>query len=357
MVDMTKCINDIAWLVDLVAEANQKEQTNSEPYYLCLQVAQPINSPCGADTCPIEAYGKKKKPEYWFSISGEKVEDLYKFFIQWRPELYGEEITDEGVLNSKGFIAIPPEGLDSENVAKCSRSPLVRTLSNVQVLKGWEILSVNEILRQQSIDYESYISVPDMVGESLLLSDENIKKLVMCLPARVEGHRWRLAYSNEAHGFSLNTLYRNMCEFESATLVVILDDNDRMFGAFSSAPLHLCEHFYGTGECFLFTFVNGFKSYPWSGKNMFCVRGGQQALTFGTGSSACGLWLDADIYHGRTQHCDTFNNDPLTGDDEDFIVKAIEVWGLNDQEFDCATKRFFTNKSINQNPAIYSYIE
>jgi len=51
-------------------------------------------------------------------------------------------------------------------------------------------------------------------------------------------------------------------------------------------------------------------------------------------SSACGLWLDADIYHGRTQHCDTFNNDPLTGDDEDFIVKAIEVWGLNDQEFD-----------------------
>jgi len=72
MVDMTKCINDIAWLVDLVAEANQKEQTNSEPYYLCLQVGQPINSPCGADTCPIEAYGKKKKPEYWFSISGEK---------------------------------------------------------------------------------------------------------------------------------------------------------------------------------------------------------------------------------------------------------------------------------------------
>jgi len=50
----------------------------------------------------------------------------------------------------------------------------------------------------------------------------------MCLPARVEGHRWRLAYSNEAHGFSLNTLYRNMCEFESATLVVILDDNDRV---------------------------------------------------------------------------------------------------------------------------------
>jgi len=43
-----------------------------------------------------------------------------------------------------------------------------------------------------------------------------------------------------------------------------------------------------------------------------------------------GLWLDGDIYHGRTQHCETFDNQPLTGDDddEDFIVKVIEVWGF-----------------------------
>ena len=48
------------------------------------------------------------------------------------------------------------------------------------------------------------------------------------MPARVEGHRWRLAYSHDEHGYSLNTLYRNMCEFDSATLVVVQDNLDNV---------------------------------------------------------------------------------------------------------------------------------
>ena len=48
------------------------------------------------------------------------------------------------------------------------------------------------------------------------------------MPARVEGHRWRLAYSHDEHGYSLNTLYRNMCEFDSATLVVVQDNQDNV---------------------------------------------------------------------------------------------------------------------------------
>ena len=51
-------------------------------------------------------------------------------------------------------------------------------------------------------------------------------------------------------------------------------------------------------------------------------------------SATCGLWLDADLYHGRTQHCDTFENEPLTGDVEDFIIRGIEIWSLNDEEYD-----------------------
>ena len=57
----------------------------------------------------------------------------------------------------------------------------------------------------------------------------------------------------------------------------------QLFGAFSTSTLRPCEHFYGTGECFLFTFVNGFKTYKWTGKNMFCARGDMQGITIGTG--------------------------------------------------------------------------
>lgn len=45
---------------------------------------------------------------------------------------------------------------------------------------------------------------------------------------------------------------------------------------------------------------------------------------------SCGLWMDEDLYRGRTQCCDTFSNDPLTGDKEDFIIKSIEVWSFNE---------------------------
>ena len=38
-----------------------------------------------------------------------------------------------------------------------------------------------------------------------------------------------------------------------------------------------------------------------------------------------GLWLDGDIYHGRTHYCSTFNNDVLT-ESEDFVVSALEAW-------------------------------
>ena len=38
-----------------------------------------------------------------------------------------------------------------------------------------------------------------------------------------------------------------------------------------------------------------------------------------------GLWLDGDLYHGRTQWCVTYDNDLLTAS-EDFMIKCLEVW-------------------------------
>lgn len=40
-----------------------------------------------------------------------------------------------------------------------------------------------------------------------------------------------------------------------------------------------------------------------------------------------GLWFDEDLYHGRTNKCETFNNDLLTCS-EDFFVKGVEAWAF-----------------------------
>jgi hypothetical protein len=44
-------------------------------------------------------------------------------------------------------------------------------------------------------------------------------------------------------------------------------------------------------------------------------------------SGKFGLWLDGDLYQGRTQPCSTYGN-PALVDDEDFVVKAIECWAF-----------------------------
>lgn len=46
----------------------------------------------------------------------------------------------------------------------------------------------------------------------------------------------------------------------------------------------------------------------------------------------CNIWrilaFLADLNHGRSQRCDTFDNEPLSGEKEDFIVQFIEAFGF-----------------------------
>lgn len=145
------------------------------------------------------------------------------------------------------------------------------------------------------------------------------------------GYPWALVYSSETHGFSLRTLYRNMQQWNeeiSPTLLVIKDTNGRLFGAVVNCPIRISEHFYGSGESLLFTFHPEFAYFRWTGENNFIVKGNPDSLSFGAGRGVYGLWLDGDLYHGSTQHCQTFDNLPLAGT-EDFTIAGVEAWGFS----------------------------
>uniref|UniRef100_A0AAZ1XIG6 TLDc domain-containing protein n=1 Tax=Oreochromis aureus TaxID=47969 RepID=A0AAZ1XIG6_OREAU len=98
-----------------------------------------------------------------------------------------------------------------------------------------------------------------------------------------------------------------------------------IFGAFSTHPFRVSEHCYGTGETFLYSFCPEIKVFRWTGENSYFVKGNIDSLQMGGGGGQLGLWLDAELYRGTTTKCATFNNQPLSSQ-QDFNIHSLEVW-------------------------------
>jgi hypothetical protein len=101
----------------------------------------------------------------------------------------------------------------------------------------------------------------------------------------------------------------------------------QVFGALTSCALQVSEHFYGTGESLLFRFSPEFQVYNWTGENLYFIKGNNESLSIGAGDGKFGLWLDGDLYLGRSESCKTYGNDPLTPK-VDFVVKTLECWAF-----------------------------
>ncbi|XP_050465814.1 oxidation resistance protein 1 isoform X4 [Cataglyphis hispanica] len=341
------------------------------PLYLRLRTGRPKDKKIPRST-PIMSYGKKKlRPEYWFSVPRNRVDDLYRFIHAWVPNLYGE--LDENYWRERGYILsdtdtdLSPElsphesgeGADSTEESKARdgqgdditeltresweliKAPYVKlysilktssTSADSEQIQDSEVLSMSEEVRRvlyanSAISLDNEIIVPDLIGTTEILSEEHREQLCRHLPARAEGYHWTLVFSTSQHGFSLNSMYRKMAKIESPILLVIEDTEGNVFGALTSCALHVSDHFYGTGESLLFRFTPKFQCFNWSGDNLYFIKGNNESLAIGAGDGKFGLWLDGDLYQGRTQSCSTYANDPLAPR-EDFVVKTLECWAF-----------------------------
>ncbi|XP_073846667.1 TLD domain-containing protein mustard isoform X9 [Musca autumnalis] len=332
------------------------------PLYLRLRMGKPIGKAIPLPTS-VMSYGKNKlRPEYWFSVPKNRVDELYRFINTWVSHLYGE--LDEEQIKTRGFELIQDDtewtqsgttksgtrsGSQEGEVSDLTReswelikAPFAKTYNIIKTashaasadldLLSGEVLSMsNDDYRKSSIfqtgSFDLDFPIPDLIGTTEILTEEHREKLCGHLPARAEGYSWSLAFSTSQHGFSLNSLYRKMQRLESPILIVIEDTEHNVFGALTSCSLHVSDHFYGTGESLLYKFNPSFKVFHWTGENLYFIKGNVESLSIGAGDGRFGLWLDGDLNQGRSQSCSTYGNEPLAPQ-EDFVIKTLECWAF-----------------------------
>nr|XP_036229219.1 oxidation resistance protein 1 isoform X5 [Bactrocera oleae] len=332
------------------------------PLYLRLRMGKPIGKAIPLPTS-VMSYGKNKlRPEYWFSVPKNRVDELYRFINTWVQHLYGE--LNEEQIKARGFELIQDDtewtksgtsksgrsgSQENEEISDLTReswelikAPFAKTYSIIKTAKHaasheMDLLS-GEVLSMSTDDYRKAslfatgsfdldFPIPDLIGTTEILTEEHREKLCGHLPARAEGYSWSLIFSTSQHGFSLNSLYRKMQKLESPILIVIQDTENNVFGALTSCSLHVSDHFYGTGESLLYKFNPSFKVFHWTGENLYFIKGNMESLSIGAGDGRFGLWLDGDLNQGRSQSCSTYGNEPLAPQ-EDFVIKTLECWAF-----------------------------
>ncbi|KAJ3160700.1 oxidation resistance protein 1 [Geranomyces michiganensis] len=150
-------------------------------------------------------------------------------------------------------------------------------------------------------------------------------------PLLRESPRWKLLYSMEQHGISLNTLYQRCAPANGEpVLLAIKDSQGCVFGAFGSEAFRVQAGYYGTGACFLWKCnpeTMEVTAYPATGKNDYLMLSEPHYIAMGGGEGHFGLWVDDQLYNGHSGPCQTFENERLSSRSE-FEVEGLEVWSF-----------------------------
>lgn len=174
--------------------------------------------------------------------------------------------------------------------------------------------------------------LPELSRKSTILSDAQIMNLNNLLPAKCIGSKWNLRYSTRINGTSLKTLIRNCEPSESPNLIVIKTCCNSIIGALASHSIRVSEHFFGSGQSFLFRFQDSGSSeleqFKWSGLNSFFIRCDRETLVFGSSEGSYGIWIEGTLLRGTSRKSETFNN-PILTKQRDFKIDTVELWDFS----------------------------
>eukprot|EP01114_Cavostelium_apophysatum_P022674 TRINITY_DN8284_c0_g1_i1.p1 TRINITY_DN8284_c0_g1~~TRINITY_DN8284_c0_g1_i1.p1 ORF type:complete len:818 (-),score=205.70 TRINITY_DN8284_c0_g1_i1:106-2559(-) len=169
---------------------------------------------------------------------------------------------------------------------------------------------------------------PKVEFPSDIIADEDFEQLWSWLPHKYCIKDPVLIYTSKKQGFSLKHFFNTVAD-EYPSILIVKTNKNEIFGAFVSSPWEPNKGYFGDRDCFLWKFTPEPKVFRWGeGNPPYMMLVNQNGIQVGAGRGV-GFQLDKEFLNGRTERCETFQNEPLTKDGRpEFECVAIELFGF-----------------------------
>ncbi|NXP70077.1 TBC24 protein, partial [Ramphastos sulfuratus] len=307
---------------------------------------------------------------------------LLKFFHKVRA---GQPLESDSIQQDiRAFVRDIAKSVSPERLLEKAFAIRLFSRKEIQLLQ----MANEKALQQKGITVKQkrqnvHLAVHAENFKSEIVSVKEMRDIWSWIPERFALCQPLLLFTTLEHGCSLSRFYSHS-EGHEPTLLLIKTTAKEVCGAYLSTDWSERRRggnklsFFGTGECFVFRLQPEVERYEWViiKHPELATRGSEPedpsspaasmlasssvpaepsdrlspflsarhfnlpsktASMFMAGSSECiivgggdgqALYLDADLNHGRTSHCNTFNNQPLCS--ESFQISVLEVWGFRD---------------------------
>lgn len=169
---------------------------------------------------------------------------------------------------------------------------------------------------------------PQLSHPSEILNTQQLQALHHRLPYYIQNMNLKRVFSISVDGCAMKTFY-DKCNDVNNSILVVKDDENNIFGAYATEMFEPTGKFYGTGECFLFTFYRDNKIHVFNstGENDFYMFSDENQICFGCSDDYFSLSLRNNFLEGYSKMTQTYKNQPLNGVRKDkFIVVKLELW-------------------------------
>jgi hypothetical protein len=240
---------------------------------------------------------------------------MFSFFkIKYKLSLGRKQLT---TYDEKNINQIEPEKL-RHSTKLYTRPKIVDDSSIIEYENQWEILCNWLPLKQrmQSLHRIYFTSKDGFSLLNLYSKCKDVGPMLILINAFQRNDK-----------FSENDSKQEVIEIESKKVKSTTPANS-IFGVFCGESIENSNQMEGTADTFVFSLKPNANAFKWTKKNDYFILGKENEIQFGVGNDGSALRIDDQLQYGNSFPCQTFDNESLCGNYNNFEILRLEVYIL-----------------------------